>query len=213
MPRGAQRTRMLTETLGNLLNRALPRSERARQLCAELAGRSLSLEVRGLGRLSVRSDGTTLAVAEDAAAADAELSVGPLGLFALAGEGAQAAVQRGEAALSGDSEVAAKFRELLTLVKPDPEEELSAVLGDVPAHQLARLGRLALTWSRSAVDTAWRSAGDYLGHERAHLVPRREGEQFLKGVDALREDVDRLAARLELIARQRNAAAGGSRTP
>ena len=204
---------MLTETLGNLLNRALPRSERARQLCAELAGRSLSLEVRGLGRLSVRSDGATLVVTEDTGRADAALSVGPLGLFALVGEGAQAAVQRGDATLSGDGEVAATFRELLTLLKPDPEEELSAVLGDVPAHQLARLGGLALAFGRRAADTAWQSTGDYLGHERGHLVPRREGEQFLKGVDALREDVDRLAARLEVLARRRTAAADGSRTP
>jgi ubiquinone biosynthesis protein UbiJ len=34
-------------------------------------------------------------------------------------------------------------------------------------------------------------------------VPRREGEPFLRGVDALREDVDRLEARLALLARRR----------
>ncbi|HXZ59769.1 MAG TPA: SCP2 sterol-binding domain-containing protein [Steroidobacteraceae bacterium] len=205
---------MLSETVGKLLNRALPRSERARQLCAELAGRSLALEVRGIGRLSLQSNGATLTVTPAAAGADAELSVGPFGLLALAGaDGAQSAVQRGDAAISGDGEIAAKFGELLTLLKPDPEEELSAVLGDVPAHQLARLGRLALAFGRRATDAAWRNAGDYLGHERGDLVPRSEGEQFLKGVDALREDLDRLAVRLELLAARRAAAAGGKRAP
>ena len=34
-------------------------------------------------------------------------------------------------------------------------------------------------------------------------VPRHEGEQFLRGVEALREDLDRLAARLELLAQRR----------
>ncbi len=205
---------MLSETLGNLLNRGLPRSVRARQLTAELAGRSLALEVRGLGRLRLESNGTVLTVTGGAAeAADAALAVGPLGLVALAGEGAQAAVQRGDAAMSGDAEVAAKFRELLTLLRPDPEEELALVLGDVPAHQLARAARGAAAWGRRAADTAWRSTAEYLAHERADLVPRHEGEQFLKGVDALREDVDRLAARIELLAQRRAAAARRSRAP
>ena len=44
---------------------------------------------------------------------------------------------------------------------------------------------------------------EYLGHERGHLVPRAEGEQFLRGVDAVREDLDRLQARLDLLARRR----------
>jgi len=37
-------------------------------------------------------------------------------------------------------------------------------------------------------------------------VPRHEGEQFLRGVDALREDLDRLAARIELLSQRRRAA-------
>lgn len=196
---------MLTETLGNVLNRALPRSVRARQLTAELAGRSLGLEVRGFGRLRLESNGVALTVTPGAGAVapDAELAVGPLALLTLAGEGAQAAVQRGDAAMSGDAEIAARFRELLTLLKPDTEEELSVVLGDVAAHRLGRLAALAAAWSSRAVDTAWRSSADYLAHERADLVPRHEGEQFLRGVEALREDLDRLAARIELLARRR----------
>ena len=202
---------MLSETLGNLLNRGLPRSVRARQLTAELAGRSLALEVRGLGRLRLESNGAVLTVTGGDAPADAGLAVGPLGLLALAGAGAQAAVQRGEAVLSGDAEIAGKFRELLTLVKPDPEEELALVLGDVPAHQLARLTALAASWGARAADSLWRNTADYLAHERADLVPRHEGEQFLKGVDALREDVDRASARLELLSTRR--ARAGTRAP
>ena len=204
---------MLAATIGNLLNRGLARSVRARELCTELAGRSLALEVRGLGRLRLESNGEELRVSGAGVPADAELSVGPLGLLALAGEGAQAAVQRGDAAMSGDGETAARFRELLTLLRPDPEEELAQVLGDVPAHQLGRLGRLAAAWSARAADSAWRTGADYLAHERADLVSRQEGEQFLRGVDALREDVDRVGARLELLARSRGAAAHRSRTP
>jgi ubiquinone biosynthesis protein UbiJ len=44
-------------------------------------------------------------------------------------------------------------------------------------------------------------------------VSRHEGEQFLRGVEALREDLDRLAARLELLARRRAGRTHRSRTP
>jgi ubiquinone biosynthesis accessory factor UbiJ len=194
---------VLSATLTNLLNRGLPRSGRARELTAELAGRSLVLEMAGCGRARLASDGTTLSVSADGAAADATLSAGALGFLALALDDPQAALARGTATVTGDAEVAARFRELLMLLKPDPEEELALLVGDVPAHQLGRLARAAAQWGRRAADTAWRSGADYLAHERADLVPRREAEPFLRAVDALREDVERLEARLALLAGRR----------
>ena len=200
--------------LENLLNRGLPRSPRARQLCAELSGHSIVIAVRDIAALRVSSNGQTLAIglissgaaaSAAAAAAEATLSGGPLSLLELAGPSAQAVLQRGDASITGDSELAEKFRELLQLLRPDPEEELSLALGDVPAHQLGRLARGGARWVRRALGVTLQNLAEYLGHERADLVPRNEGEQFLRGVDALREGVDRLEKRLELLARRRGA--------
>jgi ubiquinone biosynthesis protein UbiJ len=194
---------MLSATLDNLVNRGLPRSPRARSLCAELAGRSLAIEIRELARLRVASTGVTLTVMRDEAAAEATLSGGALALLALLSGPPQAALQRGDVTIEGDAELADKFRELAWLLRPDFEEELSLLMGDAPAHQLARLARLGLAFGRRVSGTMLTNAAEYLGHERADLVPRNEGEQFLRGVDALREGVDRLGARLELLARRR----------
>jgi len=196
---------MLSATLDNLLNRGLPRSPRARQLCAELEGRSVAIEIREITRLRVASTGQTLSVMRDDAPADATLTGGPVSLLALAGESADAVLQRGEVAISGDAELAQQFRELARLLRPDLEEELSLLLGDVPAHQLGRLARLTLRWSRRAAATTLTNLAEYLGHERADLVPRNEGEQFLRGVDAVREGVDRLSARIALLSARRGA--------
>ncbi len=196
---------MLTVTLENLLNRGLPRSPRARQLCAALAGRSVALVVPDIVRLRVTSNGQTLAVTGDDAPADATLSGGLLSLLALLGASAQAVVQRGEVTITGDSDLAQSFRELAQLLRPDPEEELSLLIGDVPAHQLGRLARLGASFGVRAADTTLRNLAEYLAHERADLVSRNEGEQFLRGVDALREGVDRLQARLDLLAQRRGA--------
>jgi ubiquinone biosynthesis protein UbiJ len=196
---------MLTTTLENLLNRGLPRSPRARQLCASLRGRSVAIVAPDIVRLRVASTGPTLAVTRDDAPADATLSGGVLSLLALSSDSAQAVIQRGDVVITGDSEAAQSFRELAQLLRPDLEEELSLLIGDVPAHQLARLARLGASLSTRAAETTLRNLAEYLGHERGDLVSRNEGEQFLRGVEALREAVDRLQARLDLLAQRRGA--------
>jgi ubiquinone biosynthesis accessory factor UbiJ len=191
---------MLSVTLENLLNRGLPRSLRAREICAELNGRSLALALPHIARLRLASTGVTLAVSFDAEPADATLSGGPFALLALLGASAQAQLQRGQVAISGDAEIAGRFRELLELLRPDFEEELSLLLGDVPAHQLARLARGGAAWGAKAARTAVTNLAEFLAHESADLVSRNEGEQFLRGVETLREGVERLQARLERLA-------------
>jgi ubiquinone biosynthesis accessory factor UbiJ len=198
---------MLTATLENVLNRGLPRSPRAQQLCAELAGRSVAVAITGSSRrILVESTGLSLklrAVSAGALASpgDATISGGPFSLLALSGPAPEAVLQRGDVRIDGDAELAQKFRELALLLRPDLEEELSLVVGDVPAHQLGRFARAALGWTRKAASTTVRNAAEYLGHERRDLVPRSEADQFLRGVDTLREDVDRLAARIDLLTR------------
>jgi ubiquinone biosynthesis protein UbiJ len=193
---------MLTATIENLLNRGLPRSPRAQQLCAQLKGRSLAIEVGEMARLHVASNGATLEITTGAAPADATLAGGPFALLALAGEAPERLVQRGAVSIVGDEQLAQQFRELAKLLRPDLEEELSQLLGDVPAHQLGRLARLGAGWTRRAATTTLTNLAEYLGHERGDLVPRNEGEQFLRGVDSAREDLERLEARLEIFAKR-----------
>ena len=196
---------MLSATLAQLLNRGLPRSLRARQLTAELSGKRVAIVVHDLLALSVASNGATLSVTRGAQGADATVSGGPLGLLSLAGPAAQTVLQRGEVSIAGDTGVAEKFRELAQLLRPDLEEELSQLIGDVPAHQLGRAARFGRDLSRRAAATTLQNFAEFLAHERGDLVPRNEGEQFLRGVDQVREGVDRLSARLELLLRRRGA--------
>jgi ubiquinone biosynthesis accessory factor UbiJ len=190
---------MLTATLENVLNRGLPRSPRAQQLCAELAGRRIAIEAPAVARVLIESTGNSLRVTRGALPADAEVIGGPLSLLALGSGTADQPLARGQLEVRGDAQLAQKFQELARLLRPDPEEELSLLLGDVAAHRLGRLARGAMAWSRGAAATLLQDLGEYFSHERGDLVSREEGEQFLRDVDALREDSDRLAARIELL--------------
>ncbi len=192
---------MLTATLENALNRSLPRSPRAQALCAELAGKTMAIRVPQVARLVVESTGHSLRVTRGDATADAEISGGAFGLLALGGTSPQAVLQRGGVEIHGDAGIAERFRELGLLLRPDLEEELSLLIGDVPAHQIGHFARRALSWGRHAAATTLENVAEYFAHEKRDLVSRNEGDQFLRGVDTLREDVDRLEARLNFLTR------------
>ena len=197
---------MLTSTIEHLLNRGLPRSPRAQALCAELAGQKIVLEIQGFTTVLIASDGIGVTLTSDpAAAVTTRISGTALGLWSLLGSDAGANLQRGAARISGDAELAQKFRELARLLRPDLEEELALAIGDVPAHRIARLTRGIADWGRHAADTAVRNLAEYLAHERGHLVSQPEGRQLLEGIDVLRDDVERLEARLELLSQRMQA--------
>ena len=194
---------MLTQAIENLLNRNLPRSPRAQELCVELKGKRVRIEARGLGwRLDLESLGSSLRLnraSADVRAPDAEVIGGLGSLAALAGTEPEAVIQRGDVKISGDAEIAQRYRELARLLKPDVEEELSRLIGDTPAHQALRLVSAATGFGRRAVRTGVRNVAEYLAHERGDLVPRAEAEDFYRGVERLREDLDRLEARTRLL--------------
>jgi ubiquinone biosynthesis accessory factor UbiJ len=194
---------MLTQAIENLLNRNLPRSPRARELCASLTGRRVRVEARGLGWVIIaESLNTSIRLTKestDGQPPDADISGSLLNLAALAGSHPEEVIQRGDVTIRGDAEVAQKFRELAMLLKPDVEEELSRIIGDTPAHQALRLVRLAGGFGRRAAETSVRNVAEYLAHERGDLVPRAEAEDFYRGVERLREDLDRVEARASLL--------------
>src|SRR2546421_12571680 len=111
--------------LETLVTRGLPRWVRARELCAELAGCSLAIEIRDIARLRVASNELQLAVTRDQEPADATVSGGPLGVLALAADSPEPVLARGGVAVGGEAGVAPKFRELARLLKPHPAGEPS----------------------------------------------------------------------------------------
>jgi ubiquinone biosynthesis protein UbiJ len=208
---------MLTQAIENLLNRNLPRSPRAQELCGALAGKRVRIEARGLGWVLVAEClATSVRLTKgDAGEAppDAAIVGSLMSLAALAGSHPEEVIRRGEVTISGDAELAQKFRELAMLLKPDVEEELSRLIGDTPAHQALRLVRTVTGFGRRAATTGVRNVAEYLAHERRDLVPRAEAEDFFRGVERLREDLDRLEARTALLSASEAGISDETKTP
>jgi len=134
-----------------------------------------------------------------AEAANATLTGTPLSLLQLAGATPEAALRTGAVHIEGDAEVAQTFSELLKNARPDLEEELSRVIGDVAAHQIGNVARSALQFGRRTLDTDALNVGEYLQEEGRDLPTRIEADEFMAGVDKLRDDAERLEARLALL--------------
>ena len=192
---------MFTARLQALLNRQVAASPRAAALVAQLAGRSVTVVARYTPwRLQLSSDGLQLQLARNAhSAADAVIAGTPLSLAALAGSDPQAVIRRGDVRIDGDAELAGQFRELGALLYPDIEEELSRLIGDVPAHHLGVVARQGFAWLRQTLQTGTHNVAEYLAHESRDLVPRAEAEAYLREVDSLREAADRLQARVDAL--------------
>jgi len=189
---------MLLERLADLLNRNIADSRKAQGLCRQLDGRVVSLTVEGTPfAFLFRADGGRVSLTtSDGGAADASLSGTPIALLALAGPRAEGALRGGGVRIEGDAEVAQKFRELLEQAQPDFEEELARVIGDVAAHQVANVARGFLAWGRRAGGSLATNVAEYLQEEGRDLPTRIEVDEFLAAVDHLRDDAERLEARL-----------------
>jgi ubiquinone biosynthesis protein UbiJ len=185
-----------------LLNRGVHASMQATALARRLGGTALLLNIEGMasirmsaagGRLSLISAGSPLD-SEACEPAAATIAGSPLALLRLAGAtgtgGATGAV------VSGDPDIANSYRELLALARPDFEDELSRLIGDVPARRLSQFALKTAEWARRARRTAGENIAEYLQEESRDLVNKPELDEFLQGVDALRETADRVGARI-----------------
>lgn len=192
---------MLLERLEDVLNRNVAESRQALALARALDGRRVSLVVTGTPvELHFRAEGGRLAVTPRAeGTADATLSGTPIALLALAGPRAEGAVRGGGVRIEGDAEVAEKFRDLLSHARPDVEEELARVVGDVAARNVANAARGVLEFGRRAARSFAGSVSEYLQEEGRDVPTHTEMEEFLSDVDRLRDDVERAEARLARI--------------
>ena len=190
----------------SLVNRNIGASTPARTLLRSLAGRSFAVEVGAPGgarlRLRLTASETALAAAQSDDPADATVAGTPLGLLALLAGRAGGRLATGSATVTGNAEVAQAFEQLLGLARPDPEEELARLIGDIPARHAAGAARAALNFGRRAGDSLARSAAEFLNHESRDLVPREELDAFASAVDRSRDDVERAAARLAALERR-----------
>lgn len=198
------------------LNRGLALDPETRDGLRALDGQRVALTLEPLAAagpplaFQVRVDGDRLTVGPVDASDEPDLSV----RSTLGGLISQLPMFRrndappaGRMKLSGDADLARRLQRMAERFDPDWQRPFAAIFGDVLGVQIANAIAAALKQARDAGRNLAESAAEYVTEESRDVVARAELDAFHDDVDALRDDAERLAAR---VVRLRTASATAS---
>ena len=176
-----------------LVNHVLRSAPAAMERLRRHAGRTALFRVGPVeAALTVQTTGE-VADAVPGAARDLEVRISPFLLPRLAA-GEEAAFR--EIEMDGDMEFAHEVSFLVRHLTWDVEEDLSRVVGDIAAHRIVAGARAARHWTREAALRTAQGAAEYWTEESPLVASRVKVEDFIRAVDVLRDDVERLEKRL-----------------
>lgn len=105
--------------------------------------------------------------------------------------------------VEGNANLASQLQSIAAGLDLDWEEQLSHLTGDAIAHQTGRLLRGGAAYLSQTAGTLGMNLEEFL-KEEARLLPQRfEVDEWVAGVDELRDDAARLEARIQRIERAR----------
>ncbi|MCF6281506.1 MAG: SCP2 sterol-binding domain-containing protein [Candidatus Polarisedimenticolaceae bacterium] len=195
-------------SLEGLLNWAIRKDPEAFTHLDDAHGKIICIELIGLGqRLYLIPSPSGIQLLGDCEGeADCTIRGTPWSLARMGGEqGDSSQLFTGDVEISGDTQLAHHFSCFMNRLEIDWEEQLSKLTGDVIAHEVGNLVRGLSEWGRDQLTTSRLNLQEYLTEELRLLPTRCEVEEFLSDVDVLRDDLDRLDARIGLLRQQAGA--------
>ena len=110
--------------------------------------------------------------------------------------------------IEGDAEFAQLIGMLMREVRWDVEEDLSRIVGDVPAYRAMQALRSFTAWGRDAAQRLAGNGAAFLVDEEPLLVRGRMVEQFASEVAETRDLCARLEKRIEILEARRRSQRG-----
>ena len=187
-------SRLLRTAALPLLNHLLEGQPWLRERLAPFGGRTVRLESMTVTLLLAIEPSGRLVPVDPEVAVDVVMRVPATALLRLLAGDERA---RGAVDLSGDSALASVLASVLRELRWDVEEDLSSVLGDIPARRLVQSGRTLIAWQRAAAASLLHAVGEFCTEEQPVLAGRNQIEAWARDVDSLRDDVERLDKRLQ----------------
>lgn len=106
--------------------------------------------------------------------------------------------------ITGDTKTGEAIRDVLADLDIDWEEQLSKVVGDSIAHPLTQHAKKAVSLGKRSMKSLAENIAEYLHYESKQLPPESAVEHFIEGVAKLRDDVDRMEARIQRLAARKS---------
>ena len=99
--------------------------------------------------------------------------------------------------IGGDTKTGEAIRDVLKHIDIDWEEQLSKVVGDTIAHPIASTFQKIVRFAKRGVKSLGGNVSEYLHYESKQLPPKNAVEHFIEEVAKVRDDVDRMDARVQ----------------
>lgn len=187
-------------TLSSIFNAYLKLDPEAPERLKAFDGKIICIEISGPNKnlyLSIHQN-NIIVVNDLDAEPDTIISGSPAALFKLGLHRDSAPLLfSGEVEIRGDTRLGRQFKALLADMDVDWEEQLSTITGDIAAHRIFGVFNELANWSKSAASNLADDIGEYLQEESRDVVSGAEMDIFNHQVDKLRNDADRLEARIK----------------
>jgi len=189
--------------LETALNHTLSLDPETQQKLDVLNGRSVQLHLRGPEiALAVTVADGCLKVGPPQDDNHLRVAATPGSLLAMLFKRDDDGIAPGKVEIAGDAELARRLEKLASKFAPDFEGAFVRTFGDVVGVPLAGAIRKGLTHVRETAVHLAEDSADWMRDEARVALAQGEVEDFLDGVDALRERSERLESRMQRLARR-----------
>ena len=171
----------------------------ANEILQPFAGKAVQFNIAFVSTTLVILENGSLAVGGEATQPDAYVTLTPSLIMRLLAKDETAKMQ---IEIEGDTHLASELAKVLTNMQWDYEEDLSKLVGDVPAYNIGQFTRNASQSVKDASINVAEMFSEYWQEENPLIAKKRHVEQFNSAVDTLRADVDRLEKRLAKLSQQ-----------
>ena len=184
----------------NMVNRQIAEKTPALDLSKELEGKVISMKIRDTEHhLDFIMIENKLQAVNDSDDHDVQITGSLLSFTSLIKNSPEEAVRDGLLNFQGDIGIGQKFQELMRYAKPDFEEELSRVFGDMAAQNIGKVNSKVSHWVKDSKNILEQNISEYLQEEQKILPSQYEFNKFQVAVNKLRDDVDRIEIKFKKI--------------
>jgi ubiquinone biosynthesis protein UbiJ len=158
------------------------------------SGKSVQFNVGLISTSLVILENGSLAMAGETNIADATVTISPSLLIRLMAKDESAKMQ---ISIEGDSHLASELAKVLTNMRWDYEDDLSKLVGDIPANKIGSFAREAAHSVKETSINLAEMLSEYWQEEKPIIAKKRHVEEFNAQVDTLRADVARFEKKLK----------------
>jgi len=185
-----------------VINRYLALDPEMLDKLAQFDGKVIKLEMTGINKsfYMLPSDRGIQVLTEYDGSPDTVLRGSPVSLFKMGLVSNTASMLlKGEVEISGDTRLGHQFKNIFSQMDVDWSEPLADLLGDGLAYQLQQSASKFSRWGKQSVKSVSTSLSEYLQEESRDVLTDTELNIFYEEVDQLRNNVDRLQAKINIL--------------